>query len=156
MRSFPFRMLISCCAMAATFCSVRVALSQQQATASPTALSTTDVKPPTQDYLVYVVSEWADKITLLRFGPHGIVKEHETHIGVMPVDINGPHGIAVSPDKDYFYVAVGHGKPDGSLWKFKTGTDQLVKYIPLGNVSCDDGHLKRRRVCIRGECELSR
>ncbi len=132
MRSFPSRMLISCCAMAATFCSVRVALSQQQATASPTALSTTDVKPPTQDYLVYVVSESADKITLLRFGPHGIVKEHETHIGVMPVDINGPHGIAVSPDKDYFYVAVGHGQPDGSLWKFKTGTDQLVKYIPLG------------------------
>lgn len=132
MRSFPSRMLISCCAMAATFCSVRVALSQQQATASPTALSTTDVKPPTQDYLVYVVSESADKITLLRFGPHGIVNEHETHIGVMPVDINGPHGIAVSPDKDYFYVAVGHGQPDGSLWKFKTGTDQLVKYIPLG------------------------
>ena len=132
MRSFSSRMLISCCAMAAMFCSVRVALSQQQATASPTALSTTDVKPPTQDYLVYVVSESADKITLLRFGPHGIVKEHETHIGVMPVDINGPHGIAVSPDKDYFYVAVGHGQPDGSLWKFKTGTDQLVKYIPLG------------------------
>lgn len=132
MRSFPSRTLISCCAMAATLCSVRVALSQQQATASPTALSTTDVKPPTQDYLVYVVSESADKITLLRFGPHGIVKEHETHIGVMPVDINGPHGIAVSPDKDYFYVAVGHGQPDGSLWKFKTGTDQLVKYIPLG------------------------
>ena len=132
MRSFPSRMLISCCAMAAMFCSVRVALSQQQATASPTALPTTDVKPPTQDYLVYVVSESADKITLLRFGPHGIVKEHETHIGVMPVDINGPHGIAVSPDKDYFYVAVGHGQPDGSLWKFKTGTDQLVKYIPLG------------------------
>ena len=87
---------------------------------------------PTQDYLVYVVSEGADKITLVRFGPHGLTKEHETHIGLMPMDINGPHGIAVSPDKQFLYVAVGHGQPDGSLWKFKTGTDELVKYTPLG------------------------
>jgi DNA-binding beta-propeller fold protein YncE len=125
-------MLIGCCVIATTFCSARATRSQQQPAASPAAPTATDVKPPTQDYLVYVVSESADKITLLRFGPHGITKEHETHIGVMPVDINGPHGIAVSPDKEYFYVAVGHGQPDGSLWKFKTGTDQLVKYIPLG------------------------
>jgi DNA-binding beta-propeller fold protein YncE len=132
MPSFPSRMLIGCCVIATTFCSARATRSQQQPAASPAAPTATDVKPPTQDYLVYVVSESADKITLLRFGPHGITKEHETHIGVMPVDINGPHGIAVSPDKEYFYVAVGHGQPDGSLWKFKTGTDQLVKYIPLG------------------------
>lgn len=87
---------------------------------------------PTQDYLVYVVSEGADKITLVRYGPHGLTKEHETHIGLMPMDINGPHGIAVSPDKQFLYVSVGHGQPDGSLWKFKTGTDELVKYTPLG------------------------
>jgi DNA-binding beta-propeller fold protein YncE len=132
MPSFPSRMLIGCCVIAATFCSARATRSQQQAAASPATPTASDVKLPAQDYLVYVVSESADKITLLRFGPHGISKEHETHIGVMPVDINGPHGIAVSPDKEYFYVAVGHGQPDGSLWKFKAGSDQLVKYIPLG------------------------
>jgi DNA-binding beta-propeller fold protein YncE len=131
MASHSSRILIACSMVATAFCAARATHSQQQT--SPTATSAgVDVKPPAQDYLVYVVSESADKITLLRFGPHGISKEHETHIGVMPVDINGPHGIAVSPDKQYFYVAVGHGQPDGSLWKFKTGTDQLVKYIPLG------------------------
>jgi DNA-binding beta-propeller fold protein YncE len=103
-----------------------------QAASTTSAAASATPAPPAQDYLVYVVSESADKITLLRFGPHGFTKEHETHIGLMPVDINGPHGIAVSPDKEFFYVAVGHGQPDGSLWKFKTGTDQLVKYIPLG------------------------
>jgi DNA-binding beta-propeller fold protein YncE len=88
--------------------------------------------PPTQDYLVYVVCESADKVVLLRFGPHGLQEVHETHIGLMPVDINGPHGIAISPDKQYVYVSLGHGRPDGSVWKLKAGTEDVVKYAPLG------------------------
>jgi DNA-binding beta-propeller fold protein YncE len=87
---------------------------------------------PTQDYLVYVVCESADKVVLLRFGPHGFHEEHETHIGLLPVDINGPHGIAVSPDKQFVYVSVGHGRPDGSAWKLIAGTEEVVKYTPLG------------------------
>jgi DNA-binding beta-propeller fold protein YncE len=87
---------------------------------------------PTQDYLVYVVCEAADKVVLLRFGPLGFHVEHETHIGLLPVDINGPHGIAVSPDKQFVYVSVGHGRPDGSAWKLKAGTEEVVKYTPLG------------------------
>ncbi|MFZ3330596.1 MAG: beta-propeller fold lactonase family protein [Candidatus Acidiferrales bacterium] len=87
---------------------------------------------PTQDYLVYVVCESADKVVLLRFGPHGVQEVHETHIGIMPVDINGPHGIAISPDKQFVYVSIGHGRPDGSVWKMKTGTEEVVKYAPLG------------------------
>lgn len=125
MRSLLFTFALFVCV------SVPEALSAQTAALAQPA-STTPNAGPTQDYLVYVVSEGADKITLVRFGPRGLTKEHETHIGLMPMDINGPHGIAVSPDKQFLYVAVGHGQPDGSLWKFKTGTDELVKYIPLG------------------------
>jgi DNA-binding beta-propeller fold protein YncE len=85
-----------------------------------------------QDYLAYVVCEAADKIVLVRFGPKGARIEHETHIGLMPTDINGPHGIAVSPDKQFIYVTVGHGRPDGSVWKLKAGTDEVVRYKSLG------------------------
>jgi len=85
-----------------------------------------------QDYLVYVVCEAADKIVLVRFGPQGARIEHETHIGLMPTDINGPHGIAVAPDKNLFYVSVGHGRPDGSVWKLKTGSDAVLRYKSLG------------------------
>ena len=85
-----------------------------------------------QDYLVYVVCEAADKIVLVRFGPNGARIEHETHIGLMPTEINGPHGIAVSPDKNYLYVSVGHGRPNGSVWKLKTGADEVVRYRSLG------------------------
>jgi len=54
---------------------------------------------PKQDYLVYVVCESADKVVLLRFGPKGLQIENQARTGLVPMDINGPHGIAVSPDK---------------------------------------------------------
>jgi DNA-binding beta-propeller fold protein YncE len=87
---------------------------------------------PTQDYLVYVVCESADKIVLIRFGPGGAHIETQFRTGLMPMDINGPHGIAVSPDKQYFYVSQGHGRPDGSVWKYRTGSDTVIKYTGLG------------------------
>ncbi|HTT18552.1 MAG TPA: YncE family protein [Candidatus Sulfotelmatobacter sp.] len=88
--------------------------------------------PPRQDYLVYVVCESADKIVLLRFGPKGLTIENQTRTGLMPMDINGPHGIAVSPDKQFFYVSQGHGRPEGSVWKYLAGSNQVVKYTGLG------------------------
>jgi DNA-binding beta-propeller fold protein YncE len=96
------------------------------------ALTAVQSKVPTQDYLVYVVCESADRVVLVRFGPKGAVVEHETRIGLMPMDINGPHGIAVSPDKQFVYVSVGHGRPDGSAWKLKAGTDEVLRYTSLG------------------------
>jgi len=42
------------------------------------------------------------------------------------------HGIAVSPDKKFFYVSEGHGRPDGSVWKYRAGTDEVIKYTSLG------------------------
>lgn len=89
-------------------------------------------QPPTQDYLVYVVCESADKIVLVRFGPGGARIESEARIGLMPTDINGPHGVAVSPDKQFVYIAQGHGRPEGSLWKYRTGSNTAVKYTSLG------------------------
>ena len=89
-------------------------------------------QPPTQDYLVYVVCESADKLVLIRFGPGGARIESEARVGLMPMDINGPHGVAVSPDKQYVYVAQGHGRPEGSLWKFRAGSNIAIKYTSLG------------------------
>src|SRR5580700_6599272 len=89
-------------------------------------------EPPTQDYLLYVVCESADKIVLIRFGPGGARIENQSRTGLMPMDINGPHGIAVSPDKQYFYVSEGHGRPEGSVWKYRAGADEVIKYTGLG------------------------
>ncbi len=90
-------------------------------------------QPPTQDYLVYVLSESADKISLIRFGPAGIKVEREFTTGLMEPDIDGPHGIAVAPDKQHYYVSLGHGRPFGTVWKYATGTDKVLGKVTLGN-----------------------
>jgi DNA-binding beta-propeller fold protein YncE len=107
-------------------------LAPHLASAPQAPSSSAQPAPPTQDYLVFVVCESADKVALIRFGPHGIRVERETHIGLMPMDINGPHGIAVSPDKKFVYVAVGHGRPDGTAWKLNAATGETIRYTSLG------------------------
>jgi DNA-binding beta-propeller fold protein YncE len=83
-------------------------------------------------YFVYVASEAADRITLVRFGPDGAAIDHEIPTGIMPTDIDGPHGLAVSPDKAYYYVSMAHGQPNGSVWKYSTKDDKLVGRVTLG------------------------
>lgn len=102
----------------------------QRASAQTTSAATPRV--PAQDYLIFVVCESADKIVLIRFGANGAKIENQAHIGLMPTDINGPHGIAVSPDKQFIYVAQGHGRPEGSLWKFRAADLSAIKYTSLG------------------------
>ena len=87
---------------------------------------------PDKDYLVYVLSEGADKISLVRFGPEGARVERQIGTGDMPVDIDGPHGIVVSPDRQFYYVSIAHGRPFGSVWKYSTKNDALVGKSVLG------------------------
>lgn len=89
-------------------------------------------KPPEQDYLVYVLSEAADKISLIRFGPGGAKVERAIDTGLMEPDIDGPHGIAVSPDKEHYFVSLGHGRPFGAVWKYSTKEDKVVGKVTLG------------------------
>jgi DNA-binding beta-propeller fold protein YncE len=89
-------------------------------------------KAPEQDYLVYVLSESADKITLIRFGPRGARIEREFSTGVMEPDIDGPHGIAISPDKEHFFVSLAHGRPYGTVWKYSAKDDKVTGKVTLG------------------------
>jgi DNA-binding beta-propeller fold protein YncE len=96
---------------------------------STTALAQTK---PDKDYLVYVVSESADKIALVRFGPNGALVDREMQTGDMPVDIDGPHGIVMSPDRQFYYVSIGHGRPFGLVWKYSTKDDSVLGKAMLG------------------------
>lgn len=89
-------------------------------------------RAPEQDYLVYVLSESADRISLIRFGPKGARVERDFETGSMPADIDGPHGIAVSPDRQFYYVSLAHGRPNGSVWKYRSSDDTVVARVPLG------------------------
>jgi DNA-binding beta-propeller fold protein YncE len=89
-------------------------------------------KTPEKDYLFYVLSESADKIALIRFGPQGARIEREITTGVMEPDIDGPHGIAISPDKEHYFVSLAHGRPFGTVWKYSAKDDKVVGKVTLG------------------------
>ena len=88
---------------------------------------------PDKDYLVYVLSEAADKISLVRFGPEGARVDQQIDIGDMPVDLDGPHGIAVSADRQFYYVSIAHGRPFGSVWKYSTKDNTFIGKTSLGH-----------------------
>ncbi len=87
---------------------------------------------PDKDYLVYVLSEAADKISLIRFGPAGARLDHEIPTGDMPIDIDGPHGIAVARDQQFYYVSLAHGRPFGSVWKYSVKNERVLGQVGLG------------------------
>src|SRR6266568_4123470 len=87
---------------------------------------------PDKDYLVYVLSESADKIALVRFGPNGVRVDHDLKTGAMPSDLNGPHGIAISSDKQFYYVSLAHGRPFGTVWKYAVNGDRVLGETTLG------------------------
>lgn len=88
---------------------------------------------PAEEYLVYVASEAADRISLVRFWRGGSKVEREMATGLMPTSIDGPHGLAVSPDGQWFYISLAHGQPFGALWKYSTRDNQPVGRVTLGS-----------------------
>jgi DNA-binding beta-propeller fold protein YncE len=45
-------------------------------------------------------------------------------------EVDEPHGIVVSPDRNYWYVTLSHGEP--SLWKYELPSNRLVGRVDLG------------------------
>ena len=87
-----------------------------------------EIHPPANTYWVYAGAESADLIHRVRFGRDGTLIERTTTIGELPNEMEGPHGLVISPDGKFLYMTTGHGRPDGKLWKFDISgdTDKLV------------------------------
>lgn len=84
------------------------------------------------DYLVGVVSESGDIVTWLRpTGDGGLVLDRVVPLGLRPADMDGPHHLAVAPDRRSYYVTLAHGLPDGSLWRLDAASDTLLGSVTL-------------------------
>lgn len=94
--------------------------------------ATTFAQASGPEYLLYVASEAADTIGLVRFGPDGGRLDHELPTGIMPTEIDGPHGLTMAPDRRYYYVSLAHGQPFGTVWKYSTKDDSVVGRVTLG------------------------
>ncbi len=88
---------------------------------------------PDKEYLFYVLSESADKISLVRFDGTKATIDRQIDTGDMPIDIDGPHGIVISPDRKFYYVSIAHGRPYGTVWKYSTKDNSLAGKTTLGN-----------------------
>ena len=100
---------------------------------TPTVTRADSTLPAALDYLVYVASESADRVTLVRFGPGGGRVEEEVAVGMSLTDPDGPHGLGVSPDGRYWYVSTAHGSPYGFLYKYDTRTNTNAGLVMLGH-----------------------
>jgi len=92
----------------------------------------TNAQGPPKNYYFYVLSESADKISLVKFNGEIATVERSIDTGSMPTDIDGPHGIAISPDKKFYYVSLSNGRPNGSVWKYSTANNAVLGRVPLG------------------------
>ena len=96
-------------------------------------------------YHVLVASEVTDQIALIRFTPDSAVIERTDVVGFHPTEPDGPHGVAVSPVGDAYYVSTAHGTPFGYLWKLDLVTGGVLGHVELGHFPASmqvspDGH----------------
>jgi DNA-binding beta-propeller fold protein YncE len=83
-------------------------------------------------YRVWVASESVDQIALIEFDGREATVIRSRAVGTMPVEIDGPHGVAASPDGAFIYVTLGHGIPFGWLLKLDATTGEMLARAPLG------------------------
>ncbi|MEE9162545.1 MAG: YncE family protein [Candidatus Neomarinimicrobiota bacterium] len=84
-----------------------------------------------RNYYLYVAAESEDEVSLIRFDGQEAEVVKNIRVGVWPVEIEGPHGLTVSPDGAYWYLSVAHGFPYGHVYKYSTGDDQWAKRVEL-------------------------
>lgn len=85
-----------------------------------------------QEYFIYVTAESEDEVSLIKFDGKEATVEKTIPVGEWPAEIEGPHGITISPDGKYWYLSLAHGNPYGKLYKFETGSDKKVGEATLG------------------------
>ena len=85
-----------------------------------------------QNYYLYVTAESEDEVSVVKFDGKKAETIKNIPVGVWPAEIEGPHGITVDPKGEYWYLSLAHGNPYGKLYKFKTGTDEVVGAVELG------------------------
>jgi DNA-binding beta-propeller fold protein YncE len=88
---------------------------------------------PAGGYTAVVVSESADRVAWIGFDGAEARVLRERTVGTRPTEMDGPHGVAVSPDGRFYYVTLGHGTPFGTLWKYATANDEPLGRTTLGH-----------------------
>lgn len=84
-----------------------------------------------RDYYIYVAAESEDEVLLIKFDGQVAKVVKQIPVGVWPLEIEGPHGLTISPDGDYWYLSMAHGIPNGHVYRYSTGDDQWSRRVEL-------------------------
>lgn len=87
-----------------------------------------------QTYHVYVAAESDDEVYQIAFDAEtqkGSITD-VIPVGEYPTENEGPHGINIGLNGEYWYLSIAHGNPYGWLYKFKTGSNEFVSRTELG------------------------
>ena len=82
-----------------------------------------------RDYYIYVTAESQDEVHVVKFDGKKVVVIKDIPVGVWPLEIEGPHGLTISPDGKYWYLSLAHGFPFGHVYKYETGSDKMVDRV---------------------------
>ena len=86
---------------------------------------------PTEARLL-VAAESADQVYDLAFDGRDLTVREVVDVGYQATEIEGPHGLTVSPDGRQWFVSIAHGKPNGLLYKYDAATHELLGEAELG------------------------
>jgi DNA-binding beta-propeller fold protein YncE len=97
------------------------------------AAPTAQTGSPASAYYMYIANESSDIVSRVLFSPaSGLKVEGKVPVGIMPADIDGPHGVTVAPDGRTWFVSIAHGTPFGRVWKYVAGADTAAGRVELG------------------------
>lgn len=90
-----------------------------------------------RSHFAYVACESEDEVAVVRLdhlADDTVRCEvfQRIRVGQYDVEIEGPHGLAVSPDGKYWYLSIAHGKPFGYVCKYETESNRLLEQVELG------------------------
>ena len=83
-------------------------------------------------YWLYAAAESADEVYMIRFDGRDAEVVQRVEVGYQATEIEGPHGLTVSPDGRHWFLSMAHGNPYGILYKYSTGDNRLVGQCELG------------------------
>lgn len=102
-----------------------------QAPAEASKMPLLSAGPPVRERLL-VAAESADQVYELTFDGKELAIANVIEVGYQATEIEGPHGLTVAPDGRHWFLSMAHGKPNGLLYKYETGTNRLVGEAELG------------------------
>ena len=99
---------------------------------APTATPAPASGSPLRPVRVYVANESSDVVSELMWDGTALAPAEEVRVGRMPLELDGPHGLRIAPDRAFWFVSLAHGTPFGTLWKYSAATNQPVGAVELG------------------------